>query len=359
VLELYLLSQMKAAASAFMREVLLRILLILLIVFYYFGWINLHQFVVTTILVHIAPLLGLAFIAAKTPNFGLALSRDAFSGAEIKKLLSFAWYHLLSSITSYLMGYLDMLILASQSVKGLADAQIYSVAIFLVSFLVLPYRSMINAATPKINEAYHNNDMSLMKNLFIRSSDNMLIGVLAMWLLILPNMHNAEALLKADYKGITAIVLILSIGRVTDVITGPNSELIGLSKHYKFLFRSTLLLVVAIVVLDRLFIPRYGIYAAAWVTTLCTMIYNIAKMVFLYVKMKIQPFNKATAGILLSAGLACVPAYFLPTAVNAFLDTFYRTAITLPVYVAALYLLKASPDLNTYIASIRKNKRLF
>jgi len=359
LLEMQLLANMKTAVASFMKEILLRLGVIGFIGLYYLKAINLNTFVILTILGHTVPLAGMLVVAARTKNFGFAFSFHVFSVKEARAIISFAWYHLLGSVTIYLMGYLDALLIASLSFKGLADAQVYSVAIFFATFLTLPYRSMTNSSTPKINEAYHRNDMALVKSLFIRSTDNMLVGVLMMWLLIIPNMHNAEALLKESYKGVGYLVLILSIGKVTDILTGPNTELIGLSRYYKFLFRITFVLVAAILVFDRLFIPHYGLYAAAWVTTICTCCYNIFKMVFLYIRMKIHPFSTATLKILLAAAIAALPALLLPAVKNPFIDACYRSAVTLPVFVGLLYYIKASPDLNTYISSIRRNKRLY
>lgn len=358
-LEVYLFSRMKTAIATFIKEIVLRIVLIGLVILYYFNILDLNGFVIATILGHIIPVAVMLLAAMRTKDFGLSFSLKSFSRQDVKFIISFAWYHLLNGATIYLMGYLDALLLASQSRKGLADSQYYSVAIFFATFLTLPYRSMINAATANINEAYHKNDQSTLQNLFTRTSSNMLIGVLAMWLLIIPNMHNAMGLLNKNYSDISLIVLILSIGKVTDVLTGPNTELIGLSRYYKFLFRITLLLVLAILVFDRIFIPHYGIYAAAWVTSLCTIAYNIIKMIFLYTRMKLQPFSRYTYRILLAAAIAALPAFLLPAVHNVFIDAIYRSAVIIPVYLGALLLFKASPDLNTYLASIRKHKRLF
>ena len=100
-------------------------------------------------------------------------------------------------------------------------------------------------------------------------------------------------------------------------------------------------------------------YGAAWGTTIALVIYNIIKLFVVKRKLGIQPFSgkMVLVVIALAAGLAV--GYLLPVFKNPFVDTIYRSAAIVIVYAILLLVFKPSEDLNSYLASVRKNKRLF
>ena len=149
------------------------------------------------------------------------------------------------------------------------------------------------------------------------------------------------------------------LGRVVDMATGLNSELISVSKYYKFNFRISFLLVVLLLVFNRILIPKYGIYGAAWGATLSIAFFNLAKMVFLWWKMQLHPFSSKSLLVLLAGAGAWVAIYFIPTLFNPIVDSILRSGIIVFVYACLLIWFKPSEDLNVYLRSIKENKRLF
>src|SRR5690606_30628969 len=103
----------------------------------------------------------------------------------------------------------------------------------------------------------------------------------------------------------------------------------------------------------------WGIYGAAWGATLALIIFNACKMLFLWWKMRLQPFSVKSLGVLAAGLVAALTVYFIPFRLPPIVDGVLRTAIIMLVYLAMLLLLKPSADLNEYLLSIRKNKRLF
>jgi hypothetical protein len=97
------------------------------------------------------------------------------------------------------------------------------------------------------------------------------------------------------------------------------------------------------------------------------MVFNIAKFLFVWKKLGMQPFSRNTLLVLVCALPALGVGYFLPNFfagghhmyLFTFADTALRSGLIMLVYVGMLLWLKPSPDLQQYIASIQKNKRLF
>ena len=358
LLEYYLLSRMKIAAASAQREVLLRLANILLIGAFFVGWIDFHAFVVSTVLVHLLPVSVLWVMAARTEGFSISFNWRLFSREEARRIVHYAWYHLLLAVILNLSGLLEVLLLGPLSANGLKDVAIYNLALFLISILTIPHRALSSAAFPRINEAFVAEDPQL-NILFTRSAINIQVVAVAMWILVACNLHNIIAILPAGYEAIAPTFLIISLGRMVDMVTGLNTELISITNHYKYTFRLSVLLVLFLLVFDRIFIPKYGLYGAAWVSAAAGIGFNLCKLIFLYTKMKMLPFTRQTVVIIALGAATFLSNYAMPPFQNAILDAMLRSAMLLTVYGVLMLLFRPSPDLSEYLAQVRRNKRLF
>jgi O-antigen/teichoic acid export membrane protein len=358
LLEYYLVSRMKVALATLMREVILRLANIALIALFFAGLIDFHQFVVWTVLVHVLPVAILYILSARTKGFGISFRWRLFSREDIRSIVHYAWYHMLLTVALNLTGMLDILLLGALSPQGLADVAVYNLALFLISILTIPYRAMTGAAFPRLNESFVNED-GKVESLFRRSSINIQLVAVGMWLLIACNLHNAVSILRPEYAAFAPCFLILSLGRMTDMFTGLNTELISITNYYKFTSRLSALLLVSILVLGRIYIPMYGLYGAAWVSTGTLIAFNLIKTAFLYRKMKLSPFSAQTA-VVLAAGAALYGCNrLLPVLSNPVADAVLRSIIIVAVFGALMVVLRPSPDLADFLRQIRKDKKLF
>lgn len=353
----YLLSQHKSAAGLFMREVLLRLVSMAVLGMFYVGWIDYHTFIVCSIMAYCVPLAMLLWMSARTEGFGFSRRWKVFRISEYKEILHFAWYHLLANITYALIGSLDTLMLAVFG--GLASVPAYAISVFISVIMTIPYRAMAAAVIPVLNKAYIDNSDTAVREIFKRSGVNILIVAMGMLMIIGFNLRNAVAILPPGYDTVPSLVLIMSLGKMADMATGLNSEIISISRHYKFNFWSSLALVILMVILGFLMIPAYGTYGAAWSISIAMIIFNTAKVAFLWHKMKLHPFTRESLQIVGISMVAAVPVYFIPHLANPYLDTVVRTGVIVSVYGGLLLWLRPSPDINAYLDTVLKNKKLF
>jgi O-antigen/teichoic acid export membrane protein len=367
ILELYLGTQMKVAVAAFMREIILRLFSIFLILLYAFNVIDFSQLFIGTVLFTLIPTLIFLWLSFKTEKFGFSLKFSALGKNEYKEMLHFSWYHFLLIISTTLLGALDILMLPIYDRNGLSSSAVYGVALFLISFIQMPSKGMINSTYAVLAQSITNNDLPKAKNIFERASVNILIATVGISLVICCNLSNAVAIIKNDYTEVIPVFLILIIGRLIDISTGMNDQVLSITNHYKFNFYVSLGISVFLFLLIRLLIPLYGIYGAAWASSVTLIIYNIVKYYFVWKKLDMQPFSKKTVLVIVAAIPALAAGYFFPylfeparhVYVHTFIDASMRSAVIIVVYALMLLLLKPSPDLTEYIASVRKNKRLF
>lgn len=357
--DLYLVAQHKTAVSAFVREIVLRVINAVLYLLFFYSLIRFHTIIAGIVCMYIASAVILFIISSRTKGFGFSFQWNAFSKKEYKDIIHFAWYHLLLNVTFYMMGYIDTLMLAPLDKSGIKSVAVYTIATFIISIMIIPYRAMTLAAYPTLNQAYIDKNEAHVKDLFNRSSINILTVGVAMFLLIGCNLHNAVRLLPPGYEATSLLVFILMLGRLVDMSTGLNNELISISKYYKFNFRVSLLLIILIFISNRILIPIYGVYGAAWGSTLSLCVFNFLKVIYLRKKFGINTFSRNTFLICLLGLVSFACVYWLPKFDNLFIDTAFRTVIVLAIYATLLFIFKPSQDLSSYLASIKKNKRLF
>lgn len=357
--ELYLVSQIKVAISAFAKEVLLRICNLALLGALFLQFINFNQFIIGSVVMYLVPVLVLFFFSYRTKGFGFSTNWKIFSKEEYKGIIHFSWYHLLFVAALNILGFLDTLMLAPLDINGMSSIAIYSRAVFIVGVMMIPYRAMSISSLPVLNQAYIDNDIPKLHDLFSRAGVNILIVAIAMTLVIGCNLDNAVSIFPKGYEAIKPLVLILMVGRVIDMITGLNNEMISISKYYKFNFRVSILLLIMVVLFNRILIPEYGMYGAAWGVTSALAIFNILKLLFLWNKMNLHPFTKGSLGVVAAGLVAGLAGYFFPYVLNPVIDTLVRTLVITIAYISMLVWLKPSPDINVYIKSVLSSRRLF
>jgi O-antigen/teichoic acid export membrane protein len=356
-LEQYLVAHLKVAAATFMREVLLRLLTVALILLFGYGLISFPQFVHGSVIAFLIPIAVLAVLALRTGHFKLGFQWNVFSREERKELASFTWFHFLLTISINLLAKIDIILLGMWA--SFSAVAVYGIALYILSFLQIPYRAMMNASFPILTKAYHDGEMDKVNDVYVRSSLNMFIASVGLAAIICCNLHNAVAMLPAGYEAITPLVLILIVGKLVDVSTGMNDQLLSISNYYRFSFFVSISIVALLIVLNYYLIRDYDYYGAAIATTVAMAIYNAAKVIFINKKMKLSPFSKESWLVMLAGLVAVGGSLLLPKLPHPITDAVLRTLVISVVYVLLLLILKPSTDLVDYVASVKRNKRLF
>jgi len=369
VMEQYLGSQMKVAISAFMREVVLRVANLVLILLFAFGYISFNFLVIASILVYFIPAMIYLYLSFRTKGFGVSFHLSGFTKAEYKEIIHFSWYHFLLGITVILLTYMDALFIPFYDANGFSSLAVYGVASYIVTLLYMPYKALSPASFPELAVAFNQNDMEKAKDIFARSSLNLLIAIIGLAILLCCNLQNAVDIIGngKNYSGIVVVFVVIMAGQVINFATGMNDQVLSIANYYKFNFFVSLIIIAVYYLLIRFLIPRYSIYGAAWSNTITIVIYNIIKFLFVWKKLDMQPFSKNTILVVLAGLPALAAGYFFPhffdparhVYIHTFIDAAMRSVVIVITYILMLIWLKPSKDLEVYLASIKKNKRLF
>lgn len=138
------------------------------------------------------------------------------------------------------------------------------------------------------------------------------------------------------------IVEILGFSVLINMATGFNGEIITYSKYYRFNLIAVGILVVLNVALNLLFIHLgYGIAGVAWASFISMTIFNISKLLFIYKKFGLLPFDGKffkMGFIFLLAGFAL---YILPQLGSHLFTLIYKTTVYAGITVFANVQIKA------------------
>jgi O-antigen/teichoic acid export membrane protein len=369
LLEQYLGSQMKVAISAFLREVVLRVVSLVFLCCYAINVIDFHAYVIGSIAAYLIPAIIMFTIAVRTEGFGVNFNWRLLSKDELVNFLQFTWYHYFLGASFIVLASMDTALLPFYDNRGLTANADYAVAVFLLSFVQIPFRAIVQPAFASMAEAYSRQESVRAEDIYRRSSLNMLIGTLAISAVICCSLTNIVSIIgeKRNYTDVYWLFLILFVGKLVDIATGMNDQLLSITNNYRFTLYASLVTLILNYILIRFLVPQYGGYGAAISTTITLCLFNFAKFIYIRHTLKLIPFSKKTLVVILCAIPAVVLGYVLPNLftgganeyLNASFDAALRSSVVTLTYIAMLIWLKPSPDLTAYIDSIKKTRRLF
>jgi len=217
-------------------------------------------------------------------------------------------------------------------------------------------------STPLIARSLENNRMNEIADIYSKSALNQLIIGLLLFIGLYVNLDNIYQLIPKSEIYVLGkwVVIFIGIGKLFDMGAGLNGEIIILSKYYKVNIILTAILALITISANLLFIPIYGIVGAALGTALSLIIFNVIKFLFVYYKLKLQPFTYNNLKVLIIGGLTLLVGRYIPQIENILVDIVMRSAVILMVYTGSIVITRSSEEvtqlLQTAIRFIRKKQ---
>ena len=345
----YISNFQRIVVPAIFEQLLIKITLPLLILLYIYQWITIEGMVNGVVLSYLVALIGLVTYTWWLGELNLRPNLKFIKRPLAKEISVYASYGILAMLSGQLAFKIDTLM-----VGGLIDvrhAGIYTIAATLTEVIIKPSRAIFGIAGPIIAKSWEENDMEEIKMIYQKSSLNLLIvGIfifLGVWLSIealFSLMPNTEELLVGKY-----VILFLGMARLVDMATSVNNEILNYSKYFRFSLYAMLLLAVFNIICNLIFIPKFHLVGAAMATLLSGFLFNLVKLLFIKWKFEIQPFSRATLKTLGVALVAYAMAYIIPSLPHPLLDILVRSSVFAVIYGTLILKLNISPDINDLV----------
>ncbi len=265
---------------------------------------------------------------------------DFLTKKEWKSVAGFALYGAIGSGSSMLALRLDT-VMISTLMGNLDDTGRFGIASLIGSNIAVPLAAITAIAGPIISKAWADNNILEIKQLYQKSSENLLLIGLFLFGGVVLCIHDLFALMPAkngDFSDEILVVYIVGLKSVIDMATGSNDLIIGYSKQYNFNLVAIIIMAILNVLGNLYFIPKFGIVGAAISTFLSSAIFNLTKFIFIKIKFGLMPYTFNSVKILIINILLTVFCYWIPSFGHPILNILIHGGVfTLLVGGAALY----------------------
>lgn len=357
----YLRVLYKNSFSAFLNSVLLRVIWLVIVLLYGYDFFDtktfMHVYVGGQMLVSVIALI----YTIGQGNLKLGLSMEADQLSTLRSMSKFGLITVLSGLSLLLINRIDIIMLGSY--VGLADVGVYAIALYMSMVIMVPAQSIGRTTTVLVADAFKAKDMDLIRSLYQKTALNQMLLGSMIFILIIINYESLMSFLPAVYRDSFMVFFLLGLGKIIDTGFGVNGAILLNSKFYKVDTILSVLLLVISILLKLYYIPQDGIIGAAMSTALALILFNIAKFVFLLVKLKLNPFTKHYVWVLFILIIPIALINLLPVYNNFWVDVPIKSSIYILIVIPIIYYLKVSPEFNqiiqnalVFIGVLKKNE---
>lgn len=332
-----------------LREVLPRSIFTIILILFLYKVLSFESFLNIYSISYLIPGLILFFILRRTGYFNFTTILSPQSKRLKGKMINFGLFVFGAQFLNLLSRTIDTFILSSKGSRGLTDTAVFTIATYIITLMEVPQRSLNSAAIPIIAESWKNKDLNNINHVYKRSVTNLLIIGLAMFGLIWLNINNIAVFLGSNYAGIESIVLIMGIGKLIDLGTGANGQIIGTSSYWKVDFTTNVIYTILAIPLNYLLISKYGLKGAAISFLISLTFYNLLRFGFLKFKFNLQPYVWKDLLAVLIAIISAAIAYAIPVFPSTIADIAIRSGVFICVFIPLIYRTNISIEINTIL----------
>ena len=342
--------QMKSVFGNFMKEVFHRAAVMLLLFALYFEWLSINQFINAVVGVYILRMFIMKLYAYYLRRPVLRFNKIP----DLKAVLKYSALIIIAGSVGGIILEIDKFMIGE--LLTINNVAYYGVAIYIASVIGVPARSMQQITNPITAKFLNENNTSELEILYKKSSLNLFIISGFIFLLIVLNINQLYALIKPEYSTALFVVFIVSVAKLSDNVIGNNNAILFNSNYYRIVLLFGVLLAILTVVLNLLLIPEFGINGAAFATFLSVLVYNIAKLLFVYSKYKISPFTLNTLITLVLIIVMVGLFYYWELTFHPILNIALKSTVITAIYVFVVYKMQLSEDISRLIDKVIKRK---
>lgn len=345
--------------TTFLREIFFKLLTLILIFVLSFRFIHsFDAFIKLYSFTYLFTALVLLVFLIRKGEFHLVFKISRVTKKFYKKMVSMAVLVYAGGTVYMIAQFIDTIII--MSLLGTGPAGVFALGSVVSGLVQAPQRGAIAAAIPVLSKAWKDKDFDKINTIYQRSVINLLIASLAIFFLIWLSYTDivVSFKLKPAYLDSLWVFFYLGLARVVDLGTGVNSQIIGTSVYWRFEFVSGMILLALIVPLNYILVKHFGIVGAGYSNLISLTIYNLIRILFLYFKYGMQPFNLKTVYAILLALAGYAICYFGFRNIHGFQGILARSIAFIILFGVPVIYFKLTPDIVPVWNTIRSRLRL-
>lgn len=343
-LETFLRSMYKNIVAVIVYELILRISITFLLILLWLNVINFQLFVVLHCLFYFIPVTILIIYLIYLKEWSLSIKEIKIPKKLQTIIISYTSFSYFNSIGNIFVTTIDAMMIAS--FLGLKYTGIYTTIIFITSALQIPYKSLLRITNPIIPQYWKEKNIEKMEKLYKKFSSVNLVISLVIFVLFWINRNEFFSLLPNEFNEGIYVFLFVMIGKLVDMYMGLNGVIFVTSKKYKYDLIFTFTLIISVIVFNNYLIPIYGMAGAAISTAIGMIIYNVGRLIFVWVVYKIHPFQLNQLVVFLIVATLLFIMEMLPTFSNLLVvQVGLKSFVFLVLFAIPFYIFKLEPEI--------------
>ncbi len=335
----------KTSYPTFLKDTFIKIWTFLLIVVLWYFKISFRSFFNLYFFALIIQLALLLFYIKKEVPFAYSIDFSFFKKKKlVKEIFNFGFFSLLAGVSSTVISRIDLFMI--NKYINLEEVAYYSIALFFITVMQTPSRSIQSIVVPFLSESIEKKDNQQIAQLYHKSTSNLFLTVSYILMIILLNLDGFMNILGSKFGQIEIVIIILGISKLYELINSINYSIIIITKYYRYEMLFQALLLVLTVVSNILLIPYFGIEGVALASAITSFLSTSLRALFVYSKYKLVPFDLNSLKILAIIGLSLISTLFIPNVINVYITMLLKSVIISIVYVIFSLLFKVSYDMK-------------
>jgi O-antigen/teichoic acid export membrane protein len=264
---------------------------------------------------------------------------------DFKELFRFSLPVYLTRVMSRFSGSLEAMILGLLGL--MSGIGIFTTAMRLSGIGGLFHRSLQKIVMPMISDLYSRQEMEQLKRIYRTTTKWGMSFNLPIFLTIVFFAVPLLSIFGEEFIEGTTGLIILAFGTLFNASTGVCGSMITMTGHSKLTFLNSIVNIMMNLILDILFIPRWGIAGAALAITLTKVAINTLRTIEVYLLLRIFPYDwtflKPLAAALLASGIV-YGALILFGSNQTVFEAIIGTVLLWGTYLTAIYMLRLSDE---------------
>lgn len=339
---------MQTVFGNFMKEVFHRLAIMILLFAVHLEWLSIPAFVNGVVGVYLARMLIMKITA-----FSIQFPKLRFHKvSNFKEVFTYSALIIIAGSVATLLLDIDKFML--NYYIPIEEVAYYSVAVFIATVIAVPQRAMHQILAP-LNAKFLNEDnLPELQSLYLRSSITLFTISGLIFLLIVLNINQLYEVIPQQFSTGLYVVFFISAAKLFDSLLGSNNAILFNSQYYRVVVLLGLILAMATVVFNLIFIPLFGINGAAFATFLAMVLYNVFKLFYVNRKFKVQPISSKTMALTVIIVVSIMVFYFWEFPFHPLVNITLKSVLICVSYALLVLKFQISEDIIVLLRSYKK-----
>jgi len=298
----------KSSLSTFINEIFNRAGFIICILLFSYGITTQNAYIYSISIIYFIQLVVLFLVISHFdhPTFTRSFFND---NIHLKEMIQFGVISAFMQITGVCIKFIDVILVGKY--LSLGQVGVYSIAAFIGLVIETPLSALEKIAGTKIAKLFAQNNFNEIEKIYKLSSKYLMVFCGLLGSIVVVCIQPLLSLLPNDYSSGAMVTVILALGAFFNAATGVNYSILTYSKFYKLSAMFYTLLLVLIITLNMFLIPRYGIIGAALATCIASIIHNLLRLIFIKIKLNMQPFTLNSFKTIFVIAISILLGYYI------------------------------------------------